>query len=178
MLHIDLNDMLPPYATAKIYNWISDHNIKVLNVAGPRSSKNAKICDATIYILEDVYSIILTEHQMDVSLMFNHQWKDEEHPNDMPKTVDEAAQEIIGDMDLRNKAALASLTEDELIPIQLSLGMYIKEKLKIWSVNTELEKSCIQACREEGLEESNPAMMIVKIIWERLKKTHKLRIVE
>ena len=69
-----------------IYNWISDHDIKVLNVAGPRSSKDTKIYDATIYILEDVYSIILTEHQMDVSLMFNHRWKDEEHPNDMPKT--------------------------------------------------------------------------------------------
>jgi hypothetical protein len=150
----------------------------VLNVTGPRLSKDTKIYDATIYILEDVYSIILTEHQMDVSLMFNHRWKDEEHPNDMPKTVDEAVQDIIGDMNLRNKAALASLTEDELIPIQLSLGMYIKEKLKIWSVNKELEESCIKACREEGFDGSNSTMVIVKRIWERLKETHRLRIVE
>mgnify|MGYP001817584446 FL=1 len=154
MLQIDLNDMLPSYATATIYNWISDHDIKVLNVAGPRASKDSKIYDATIYILEDVYSIILTEHQLDVSLMFNNRLKDEEHSIDMPKTVDEAAQDIIGDMDLKNKAALANLTEDELIPIQLSLGMYIKEKLKIWSANKQLEESCIQACREKGLDES------------------------
>jgi hypothetical protein len=178
MLHIDLNNMQAPYATAKIYNWTSDHDIKVLNVAGPRASKDTKIYDATIYILEDVYSLDLTEHQMDVSLMFNNRWKNEEHPIDMPKTVDEAAQDIIGDMDLRNKVSLANLTENELIPIQLSLGMYIKEKLKIWSVNKQLEESCIQACREEGLDESNPAMVIVKRIWERLKKTYKLRIVE
>ena len=48
-------------------------------------------------------------------------------------------------MDLRNQVALANLTEDELIPFQLSLGMYIKEQLKIWSVNEELEESCITA---------------------------------
>lgn len=178
MLHIDLNDMLPSYATATIYNWISAHDIKVLNVAGPRSSTDTKIYDATIYILEDVYSIILIEHHIDVSLMFNNQWKDEERPIDMPKTVDEAVQDIIEDMNLRNKAALAGLTEDQLIPLQLSLGMYIKGKLKIWSVNEELKYSCIKACREEGLGESNPSAVIIKRIWERLKRTHKLRVVE
>jgi len=178
MLHIDLDRTLPPYVTAIIHNWISDHDIKVLNVAGPRVSKDSKIYDATIYILEDVYSLDLTEHQMDVSLMFNNRWKDEEHPNDMPKTVDEVVEDIVRDMDLSNKVAVANLHEDDLIPLQLSLGMYIKEKLKIWSVNKELEESCIQACREEGLDEHNPAMVIIKKVWERLKGTHKLRIVD
>ncbi len=110
--------------------------------------------------------------------MFNHRWKDQEHPNDMPQTVYEAVEDILGDMDLSNKVALANLSEEDLIPLQLSLGLYIKEKLKIWSVNKALEQSCIEACKDEGFDKSNPVAVIITKIWKKLRETHKLRVVE
>ena len=86
--------------------------------------------------------------------------------------------DIINEMDLRDRSMLAHLSEDDLIPLQLTLGLYIKQQMEVWSVNESLKESCIQVCREEGLDESNPSMVIIKTVWERLRKTHKLRIVE
>ena len=81
-------------------------------------------------------------------------------------------------MNLRDRSMLASLSEEDIMPLQLTLGLYINQQMEVWSVNETLKESCIKACREEGLDESNPSMVIIKRIWERLKGTHKLRIVE
>ena len=105
-------------------------------------------------------------------------WNDKEHPSDLPQTVDEAAIDIINGMDLRDRSMLAHLSEDDLMPLQLTLGLYIDQQLQVWSINESLKESCIQVCREEGLDESNPSMVIIKRVWERLKGTHRLKIVE
>jgi hypothetical protein len=96
----------------------------------------------------------------------------------LPKTVDEAAVDIISEMDLRDRSMLANLSEDDLMPLQLKLGLYIEQQMEVWSVNESLKESCIQVCKEEGLDESNPSAVIFKRVWERLKGTHRLRLVE
>ena len=58
------------------------------------------------------------------------------------------------------------------------LGIFIKQQLEIWSVNESLKESCIKACRDEDLDEDNPAMVIVKRLWDHLKEKYKLRVVE
>jgi hypothetical protein len=177
MIHIDLNNTEPWKAAAIIGVWVSKHEIGIINIAGSRASKDSKIYDATIDIIESVYVLNHIEHDMKTSLRATNRWKNEQYV-DMPKTVDKVVDKIVGDLDFKTKTALAKLTEDSLVPIQLSLGIYIKERLINWYINKELEKACIQACREEGIDESNPQIVIIKRIWERLKKTHKLRVVE
>ena len=53
-LHIDLNerDILP--AVLEILNWLNANGIKVLNVAGPRASKDPKIYKVVKEILESL----------------------------------------------------------------------------------------------------------------------------
>ncbi|MBU0909264.1 MAG: putative molybdenum carrier protein, partial [Proteobacteria bacterium] len=51
-LHLDMENMSRSYATRMLQSWIIDNGIKVLNVAGPRASKDPKIYDATVKILE------------------------------------------------------------------------------------------------------------------------------
>lgn len=175
MLHIDLFTITPFDATVMINDWIVEHDIKVMNVAGPRASKDSKIYQSTLDIIESVLFLCFSENN------FMHRaikWDDREHPSDLPKTVDEAAADIITGMDLRDRSMLANLSEDDLMSLQLTLGLYINQQMEVWSVNETLKESCINACREEGLDESNPSMVIIKRVWERLKGTHKLRIVE
>ena len=174
-IHIDLSIVTPFYAAVQINNWIVDYDIKVMNVAGPRASKDSKIYQSTLDIIESVLFLCFSENN------FMHKarkWNDREHPSDLPKTVDEAATDIISGMDLRDRSMLANLSEEDLLPLQLTLGLYIKQKMEVWSVNESLNESCIKACREEGLDESNPSMVIIKRVWERLKGTHRLRVVE
>ena len=50
--HIDLNEIPAFIAASKINSWIIEHNIEILNVAGSRASKDAKIYQDTKYIIE------------------------------------------------------------------------------------------------------------------------------
>ena len=175
MLHTDLSSVTSFVATVQINNWIVDYDIKIMNVAGPRASKDSKIYQSTLDIIESALFLCFSEN----NFMYKaRKWDDKEHPLDLPQTVDEAVTDIIAGMNLRDRSMLASLSEEDIIPLQLTLGLYIDQQLQVWSINESLKESCIQVCREEGLDETNPSMVIIKRIWERLKGTHKLRIVE
>ncbi|MFH1216538.1 MAG: putative molybdenum carrier protein [Pseudomonadota bacterium] len=50
-LHLDLDAMSVGYATRLLKSWIIDNGIKVLNVAGPRGSKDPKIYEVTLKII-------------------------------------------------------------------------------------------------------------------------------
>ena len=175
MVHIDLSNVTPFDAAVLINNWIVDYEIKTLNVAGPRASKDSKIYQSTLDIIESVLFVCLSENNF---IHKARKWNDVEHPSEMPKTVDEAAVDIINEMDLRDRSILGNLSKEDLVPFHLTLGRYIKQQLEVWSVNEALKESCLQFCEEEGLDESNPAMAIIVKTWKKLKDTHKLRIVE
>lgn len=177
-LHVDLNAADPFNAAANICIWLSDHEIKVLNVAGPRSSKDPDIYAAVFDTIESVYYLGLIESDMEASLKADGLWKNTAHPSDLPKTVDEAVEDIIGDMLLRDRAALASLAEGDLVPLQLSLGLFIKQKMEGWSLKASFRNDCLRAFKEEGLDASNPAMAMIVKIWKKLRETHRLRIVK
>ena len=175
LLHTDLSSVTSFVATVQINNWIVDYDIKIMNVAGPRASKDSKIYQSTLDIIESALFLCFSEN----NFMYKaRKWDDEEHSLDLPQTVDEAAEDIIAGMDLRDRTILASLSEEDIMPLQLTLGLYIDQQLQVWSINESLKESCLQVCREEGLDESNLSMVIIKRVWERLKGTHRLRIVE
>jgi hypothetical protein len=54
-LHIDLNRTESFHAAKQIKFWLAERKIEVLNVAGPRASKDPDIYPATVHILETVF---------------------------------------------------------------------------------------------------------------------------
>lgn len=50
-IHIDLDQMTLNEGAERIRQWIDDHQIKILNVAGPRARMDPKIDQATIDLL-------------------------------------------------------------------------------------------------------------------------------
>jgi hypothetical protein len=54
-LHIDLNNTESFQAAKKIKSWLAEHKIEVLNVAGPRASKDPSIYQVTVDILKSVF---------------------------------------------------------------------------------------------------------------------------
>jgi len=55
-LHVDLETTNINDAANKVRKWIDMKHIRVLNVAGPRASKDQKIYDVTMAVLESVWS--------------------------------------------------------------------------------------------------------------------------
>ena len=55
LLHIDLNKIESIQAARQIRSWFEEHEIEVLNIAGPRASKDSAIYQATVDILETAF---------------------------------------------------------------------------------------------------------------------------
>ncbi len=54
-IHIDLAELSCQIAAQRLAEWISRHEIKTLNVAGPKAGKDPAIYEATMLLLEETF---------------------------------------------------------------------------------------------------------------------------
>ena len=94
-------------------------------------------------------------------------------------TVDLVVDEIIAELTLAERVAAADLEENEFRVLELILGKYIRHKLDQvdYVVNTELMRDCLKKSGE-SLNEVDAAPIILKELWNRLRETHRLRVVK
>ncbi len=70
------------------------------------------------------------------------------------------------------------MVEENLQVFQLTLGLYIKNKLDEWAVSEELMKSYVELSKDEDLSRADASTVIIKELWKKLRETHKLRVVK
>ncbi len=85
--------------------------------------------------------------------------------NNIPKTVAEIVDQIIDELSLEDRVTMANLEDDQIEFINQLITRYIQNKLNERSIEQE----------ETDLTEPET---IVKEIWNRLRETHKLRVVK
>jgi len=177
-LHIDLNKTPAFIAASKINSWINEHDIEILNVAGSRASKDPKIYQDTKYIIEGTILLGLVKAQSG-SLLTDH--KKEDYLDKVPvppKTVDEAVDQLLSDLDLKDKIKIATMNLDDLINLHTNLHMYLKNAFGLWSGNTELLASCRSISKEPIYNEDDATVVILGVLWQKLQETHTLRVVK
>ena len=101
-------------------------------------------------------------------------------PKDSLNTVDGVIDDILAEMPLDDRVRTANLDEDGLLVLQLALGKYFRHLLKNQSedVNRKLFKDYVRLYSYETMDDAEAASYILKELWERLKETHKLRVVK
>ena len=101
-------------------------------------------------------------------------------PKNNLSTIDAVIDDIIAEMPLDDRVKTANLDEDGLAVLQLALGKYLKHFLKLQSeeANKELFKDCIKQSGHLSLNRSEAASYILRRLWERLRDTHRLRVVK
>ena len=177
-LNIDLNKTPAFIAASEINNWVIKHGIEILNVAGPRASKDPKIYEDTTYIIQGVILLGLVKAQSG-SLPTDHDMDEylEKLPVP-PKTVDEAVDRLIEDLDLSDKVKIANMDLDDLVNLHSNLHLYFKNALGLWSGNTELLESCCSISKEPVHNENEAAVVILGVLWKKLNESHTLRVVK
>ena len=95
-----------------------------------------------------------------------------------PKTVDEAVDRLIADLPFRSKTNLSNLSKSDLSDLKLTLGQHIKNKFRLDTGNKDLLEGCRDLTKDKYLHHSQAPFVIIKALWEKLKKTHKLRVVK
>ena len=179
-LHIDLNNQTAFQAATMINSWLADNKIEILNVAGPRASKDAKIYHETRTIIECIYYLGLIEHSTPGAGV-PHNPKMPQASSRFatePSTLAQAVQQLIDQMPLKDKAMVANMQEDELPQLYLKLGNYILNKFGLLSGNTTLMESCRLEAGGKLRNAEEAAADIIKTLWQRLRQTHKLRVVK
>ncbi len=80
---------------------------------------------------------------------------------------------------LEAKVSTANLDENEFRVLELTLGKYIRYRLDQFDVgiNKEIVKDCLEKSGE-SLNEVDAASVIIKELWNRLRESHRLRVVK
>ncbi len=174
-LHVDLNKSIAFHAAQEIRSWIKEHKIGVLNVAGPRASKNKKIYKAAADALETAFYLdIIGNSGSDFAAgSFAGMEKDS-----LPRTVDQAVDKLLAKLSLREKTMIANIPEENLQNLYHSLEEYMRNEFMLWLENKELMQSCRSLSGKHDLDVYNAALVIIKALWLRLRKTNVLRIVK
>lgn len=149
-LHIDLNSMDQSKLTEIVTSWIEARDIKILNVAGPRASK-----DGAIY--EDTKKLL-------ISIIQSY----------MPKTVEEAVDRLISELPLKEKARIAKVEERDISDLHPTIGPYVRNRFGLWAENSELVKSC-RSQSGKNLHPDEVASVILLELWKKLRETYSVR---
>lgn len=168
-LHVDL-ELTPAFQAASlITSWLEQNRIEILNVAGPRASKDPKIYQLTKYIIESVYYLNIAAENMSGPKPM---------PRVLPESVDEAVERLIDELPLKDKVTIANMTESELPTLKKTIGIYIQNKYELFSANTQLMESCCSASENPVVNAEDAAMIIIDALHHKLYETHRLRIAE
>jgi len=174
-LHIDLNQ-IPEFKSAiEITHWINRHGIEVLNVAGPRASKDSIIYDSTMDILETVFHLMVIETNMPDFINRPYEIDDPAINQKYPETVDDAVDLLMDELPLKDKTILAGMSENQLQNLHPSLGLYIRNNYGLLADNEKLLASCRELAGDNELDGDAAPLIVIKRLWEKLKKTHRIR---
>ena len=165
-LHIDLYTTSAFEAYLIIALWIKRENIEILNIAGPRASKDSEIYQKTKDIIESVCLLTIEVESYRDKYM------------DPPKSVDEAVDRLIPDLVLKDKVDIANMTEEQVEWLHISLRNYIRGIFRLWTENESLMKSCRMKSGIKDLRSDRASEIIIEALWERLRDTHKLHVVK
>lgn len=104
---------------------------------------------------------------------------DTEQPNELPRTVEEAVTILFEDLLLKDRVILAKLSEKELdSTVYLALAKSIRKEFGLFNGNDHLITSCQRYLGREYDSFEDPAMVIIKELWKKIRAKHHLRLVK
>ena len=175
-LHINLNQT-PAFKAANLISaWLTENSIEILNVAGPRESKDNLIYQDVSKLIETVYYLELIKTRPPESAQL--QTNDGRASDKQPQTVQEAIARLTSELPLKDKTTIANMDETELTRLNSYLGRHILEKFGLWSGNENLVESCLAIAGHPLHNEDDAVKVIIKKLWQELKETHRLRIIK
>jgi hypothetical protein len=173
-LHINLDKIIVFDAAIDVYEWLKGHDIKVLNVAGPRASKDPEIYELTWNLLEMVLHMDTISSAMPGAgrLFAGSQ---ESRP---PETVEEAVELLLKQLTAKTRSRVASRPQSDLEGLRQLIGANIAKEFGLDSQNTALLESCRVQAGKDVVDVSVAVNIIIKKLWERLRQMGQLRVVK
>lgn len=98
--------------------------------------------------------------------------------SDLPSTIDEAVDILLDDLRLLDRTRMGSMTNEDLNLVNEIVGLQITRDFRLWSGNEALLNACLDAVDGTCSQDADPTMPIIQAMWDRLQRTHVLRVVK
>jgi len=170
-LSIDLGRVSKFESALHICQWIVEHRIEILHITGENVKKESHIYKDTMDILESVVYLGYTQYDKPLTIEFPLTDKK------LPKTINEAVDLLISELPLKDKVVVANMSIGELGSLNITLGRYVRDSFGLWTGNLPLAESCREHAKDKDLQVENVSIVILQALWERLRLSHRLRIV-
>ena len=177
-LHINLNEVPDFMASSKINTWIIENDIEIMNVTGSRVSEDSDIYRNTMYIIEGVILLGLVKAKSGEQVTDYDRKDFSKIVFIPPKTVDEAVERLLSDLDLESRVKIANTDLKNLAGVHSELKVYFKNTFGVWHGNKELLADCRALSENPLYNEDEATFVILKALWEKLRGTHTLRVVK
>jgi hypothetical protein len=178
LLGIDLKQKNAFQAASLINDWVQLRKIDVLFVTGAGEVENPNIENHTRLMIEKALLLDMMNLPAGRSITDYSKKGHLEKFHVLPKTIDEAVDRLIMELALKDKVLIANMTYDELVDLNSNLGAYIRNAFRLWSGNLELMESCKFAIKDKNMNADSASFAIIDILWEKLRKTHRLKVVK
>lgn len=96
----------------------------------------------------------------------------------LPKTVWDAVDRLLSVLPLNIRVRIAKMGPHELGSLAFSLGNYIRTEFGLCNGNQALLESCRAVAGEAVLRPEVAADIIIGALWEKLRSTHRLRMIK
>lgn len=95
-----------------------------------------------------------------------------------PRSVNQVIELLYNDISLKDKVVMADLSEHELdTAVYLEMAKILRKEFGLYNGNEDLLKSCHNYMGKDYDRFEDPAMIIIKELWKKVRKKHRLRLV-
>jgi len=173
-IHIDLltHDL---FESAMIFqSFILENHIRVLNVAGPRGSRDPAIYHDVKSIIEATLYLFFLDS--DSQAKFSPGYPRQIASDPLPESLEPALDLMVSDLSLKEKAWVARLTQSKISALYFSWLDEVKLRLGLDERNSALTADLKGRALWEGYTPEDGVMDILKALKARLEVTYDLRV--
>lgn len=173
--HIDLTQNDSFEAAIILQSFIMENQIEVLNVAGPRASRDPEIYFDVRSILEAVFYMMFLDstHEEKIKALIPVSIKEE-----FPKTKEAAVELIAAELSLKTKTFIARLADEKIQYLYFGWLDYLKFRLGLDSGNTELFTQMSQGMDPIPFTIEDAVMEIIKSLKRYVESHYGLKVIK
>lgn len=176
--HINLQEDFPLFAVPGVYSWVHQNSIEVLNVAGPRASKDPGIYDDVKLIITGVLLLTAVDAPPGSKLADYTQEQYMEKLPFKPQSVEDAVHQLTRQLNLEAKVSLARMKPEDFVKRFAQLFPQFKRSFGEWLDSPELIASCSEKSPDPITNSNDAAAVVIATLWKQLQGTHGLRVVK
>jgi hypothetical protein len=174
IFHIDLNQVNAFRAAENIRNWIFDNKIEILNVAGPRKSKDPDIYKNVLNILEAAFYLDIIDTNMPQMSNPSGHFLEKYRLPQLPQTVDQAADTFIAGLSFGDRTKIANFSTSKLKSLSQSISEEIISRFSLGEHNPGLMSACREASGNNSDDQDAAVEIIMERVWEKLRQKKNL----